>query len=80
MTRDEFEFHMEHNCFSHAAKDLRAHDQSQREENARLREALNSIVRIRFLLGNDPRLNPAYEMGNIAQSALAKEVTHDNTE
>lgn len=37
---------------------------------ARLRASLESIAKIRFLLGNDPRLNPAYEMGAIAQRAL----------
>lgn len=37
---------------------------------ARLREALKCIVKIRFLLGNDPRLNPAYEMGDIALQAI----------
>ena len=40
MTRDEFEFHMENNCFTHAAQELRAHDQAQREEIAQLRAAL----------------------------------------
>lgn len=43
---------------------------------ARLLEALKSIGQIRFLLGNDPRLNPAYEMGAIAQRAL-EEAAHD---
>lgn len=42
--------------------------------NQALREALQAIVKIRFLLGNDPKLNPAYEMGDIAQQAL-KEVS-----
>lgn len=56
---------------------LKAHDAEQRrlieeleQQNAALRETLESIVKIRFLLGNDPKLNPAYEMGEIAQQAL----------
>lgn len=40
------------------------------KENQALREKLRAIVKIRFLLGNDPKLNPAYEMADIAQQAL----------
>lgn len=46
---------------------------------ARLREALDSIKKIRFLLGNDPKLRPAYEMGDIAQHALAETATPQET-
>jgi len=45
-----------------------------KQREARLREALRSIVKVRFLLGNDPRLNPAYEMGDIAGKALKEDV------
>ena len=37
---------------------------------ARLLASLEGIAKIRFLLGNDPKLNPAYEMGDIAQRAV----------
>lgn len=63
--------------WKHELHDLWDHDQAQREEIARLREALTSIAKIRFLLGNDPRLNPAYEMGDLAQVALTKESARD---
>lgn len=46
------------------------HDAEQRAEIERLQEALEAIVKIRFLLGNDPKLNPAYEMGDIAKQAM----------
>lgn len=44
----------------------------------KLKAALEGIVKIRFLLGNDPKLNPAYEMGDIAQQAL-KEASCEST-
>jgi hypothetical protein len=44
-------------------------------ERDRLREALEVIYKIRFLLGNDPKLNPAYEMGDLAERAIRKEST-----
>lgn len=62
-------------CWMRCKEALDQHDAEQREEITRLREALQSIVKIRFLLGNDPKLNPAYEMGDIAQQALTQEPT-----
>lgn len=37
---------------------------------ARLLASLEGIAKIRFLLGNDPKLNPAYEMGDLARRAV----------
>lgn len=88
MTRDEFEFHMDHNCFTHAAIDLRAHDQAQREEIARLREALEGFIGLineshgvaGFHLNGDIAEWDEFDLINQAQAALAKESTHDHAE
>lgn len=49
---------------------LKADVEQAKAREARLLASLEGIAKIRFLLGNDPRLNPAYEMGDIAQRAV----------
>lgn len=76
--RDLIEAHMRelagweaaHVALNRENDQLKAELAQAKAREARLLEALKSIGQIRFLLGNDPRLNPAYEMGAIAEQAL----------
>lgn len=60
----------------HKLQYLLAHDQAQREEIARLREALERIKRITQVHSS----YLALDVCTIAQAALAKEATRDHAE
>ena len=59
-----------------AVRRMKAHDRSQREEIAQLREALERIKRITQVHSS----YLALDVCTIAQAALAKEATHDKVE